>query len=645
MRRLSLALLIGLGLSSAPYQVLAQLPEQKLIQHPTPDACNQDWDAIQQQLENAVSTTDKFKVVSGYNFLGYNSEQCNRLDAALSAYRRGEELLPTLPNTHKIANILVKQQKFTQALDVYRQYWLVQSETMRGLGSSELQSASELEALAYGDLAQSFIQQGNVERAIATYRYATQIDAKNDLWWHNLGRIYAEQHRFKQAFSAFRQAESLKDKSLTVKQLDAQAHFQVAEWTQGKPDQRLTFLKQSIELDPTFENAYAALGKHYFQSKQWDLALATYRQIPKLSPKSAYSHRYIGVLLARKDDYNGAFSHFHTLFKLDTREVRRGRELEGAAYELLATVLQRQHKPKAAVEAYQQAITLNPNDIRTVYQFGSFLAELEHWDEAIVQLRRAHELVNRPNQKIPLLAGLVNSTPEMITAQLADTLARSERTNEALKILRQAQAQSPKGPFISYTFSKVLSQVGQHQEARKALQKAYPNGIQTTYADTVTSAEAHLIAKHGEIYFNLKEYDKALEQYDEAIQLDPKFPLPHFHRGDALRQVGQFDQAIQAYRKSIKLQPRILAFTHQTYSGLGWSLLGTNQTETAISAFQKAIQQHSHSVEAHHGLGKALLIQQKYSEAIHHLQTAFDLNPRHPGLSEDLQKAKDQTNA
>lgn len=645
MRRLSLALLIGLGLSSMPYQVGAQPIGPKAIQHPTPANCNRDWEAIKQKLEDAVPTTDKLKVASDYNLLGYNLEQCNRLDAAIAAYQRGQELHLFIPNHHRIGNILVKQQKFTEALDVYRQFWLIQRETLRSVGSTELESATEIEVRAYEDLAQALVQQENLDRAIAMYRYAIQLVPKNDGLWHNLGRIYSQQHRFKRAFQSFRQAEQLKATTLTDQQLDARAHYQVADWTQGKPAQRLAFLKQSIELDPSFENAYAALGEHYLQTKQWDVALTTYRQILNRFPNRVYGHRQLGVLLARKDNYEGAFEHFYMTLKLNDREVRRGRALEGAAYELLANVLQRQHKPTAAIEAYKKAIALNPDDIRTIYQLGSFLTELERWDEAIVHLRRAQELVNRPNQSIPLLAGLVNSTPELITAHLADALARSGRPDEAINILRQAQAQSPKGPLISYTLSKVLSQVGQHQEARTAIRQAYPKGIQTSYTDTATSTEAHLIAKHGEIYFGLKNYSKALEHYDEAIQLDPKFPLLHSYRGDALRHLGQWDQAIRAYQTSIKLQPRILEFTHKTFSGLGWSLLETNQIETAISAFQTAIERHSHSVEAHYGLGKAFLTQGKSTEAIHHLQTAFELNPRHPGLSEDLQKAKDQLNA
>ncbi len=645
MRRLSLALLIGLGLSSMSYQVGAQTIGQKAIQHPTPANCNRDWDAIQQKLEDAVSTTDKLKMASDYNLLGFNLEQCNRLDAAIAAYQRGQELHLFIPNHHRIANILVKQQKFTEALDVYRQFWLIQRDAMRSVGSTELESATEIEVRAYSDLAQTLVHQKNLDRAIAMYRYAVQLAPKNDLLWHNLGRIYSQQHRFKRAFQSFRRAEKLKASTLTDQQLDARAHFQVADWTQGKPAQRLAFLKQSIELDPTFEHAYTTLGKHYFQTEQWDLALTTYRQILKLFPNRAYGHQQIGVLLARQDDYDGAFEHFYTALKLDKREIRRGRALEGAAYELLANVLKKQHKPTAAVDAYTKAITLNPDDISTVYQLGSFLTELERWDEAIVHLRRAQELVNRPNQSIPLLAGLVNSTPELITAHLADALAHSGRPDEAIDILRQAQAQSPKGPLISYTLSKVLSQVGQHQEARTALRQAFPKGIQTSYTDTVTSMEAHLIAKHGEIYFSLKDYGKALAHYDEAIQLDPKFPLLHYHRGDALRQLGQWDQAIQAYQTSIRLQPRTLEFTHKTLSGLGWSLLEKNQVETAISAFQKAIKHHPHSVEAHYGLGKAFLTQEKSAEAIHHLQTAFDINPRHPGLSKDLQQAKDQIDA
>ena len=638
MRRLSLALLIGLGLSSMPYQVWAQLPDQKPIRHSTPATCNQNWDAIKQQLEKAALTIDKRHVADGYQLLGHNLQKCKQLDAALSAYRRGQTFHASSHSTYQIAKILVKQQKFTQALSVYRQGRLIDGSTTG--------SALELEALTYDDLAEALVQEGNLDRAIAMYRYAIQIDAQNDMRWYNLGRVYIQQKRYQQAFTAFQQVEELRDStSLTEQQLDARAYYRVASNIYNPSPQRAVFLKKSIELDPDFEGAYFILGEHYFEDKQWDLALATYRRFLELSPDNTVVHQNMGSLLVRKGDLDNAFSHFRTLIQLDQREVRKGPAIDSAAYVLLAGTLRYQHKPADTVKAYQKALALTPEDIGTHAQLGAYLSELGRLDEAIVYLKQAHELVNRPTPKTPLFIGSSYSMPERVTSLLADTLAKSGRPHDAIRILRQAKANSLTGPLTITTLSKVLSQVGQHQEARNILQSVYPTKTQFEYADPPISDEARLIAKHGEIYFELQQYDKALQHYDEAIQLEPKFPLAHYYRGDVLRQLGHFDRAIEAYQTSLRLRSHSLDVTHKTYSGLGWSLFERKQVETAISAFKQAIRLNPQNSAAHYGLGKALLTQQQRAKAIQHLQTAFELNPRHPGLSEDLQKAKDQLNA
>lgn len=62
-----------------------------------------------------------------------------------------------------------------------------------------------------------------------------------------------------------------------------------------------------------------------------------------------------------------------------------------------------------------------------------------------------------------------------------------------------------------------------------------------------------------------------------------------------------------------------------------------------MAALQRATQLNSSNVEALHGLGKALLQQNKASAAIPCLESAYDLNPRHLQLAEDLQVAKGQT--
>lgn len=72
-------------------------------------------------------------------------------------------------------------------------------------------------------------------------------------------------------------------------------------------------------------------------------------------------------------------------------------------------------------------------------------------------------------------------------------------------------------------------------------------------------------------------------------------------------------------------------------------MLAQGKVDAAIADLERATQLNANNVEALHGLGKALLQQNKSSAAIPYLETAYDLNPRFPQVAEDLQLAKGQT--
>ena len=52
-----------------------------------------------------------------------------------------------------------------------------------------------------------------------------------------------------------------------------------------------------------------------------------------------------------------------------------------------------------------------------------------------------------------------------------------------------------------------------------------------------------------------KEYDKALEDLDRALELNPKYPDLHNFRGIVLCEQERFDEALAAFQRSAELSP------------------------------------------------------------------------------------------
>ena len=56
-------------------------------------------------------------------------------------------------------------------------------------------------------------------------------------------------------------------------------------------------------------------------------------------------------------------------------------------------------------------------------------------------------------------------------------------------------------------------------------------------------------------YFDIGEFDKAIEYFNKAIRLDPEFAIAYYNRGCAYNEKGDYDRAIGDYNKAVVLKP------------------------------------------------------------------------------------------
>ena len=80
------------------------------------------------------------------------------------------------------------------------------------------------------------------------------------------------------------------------------------------------------------------------------------------------------------------------------------------------------------------------------------------------------------------------------------------------------------------------------------------------------------------------EYDRAIQDYNQAIRLDAKFAMAFNNRGVAYDKKGEYDRAIQDYEQSIKLKP-----SPEAHLNRGNAHLGKSQYDHAIDDYNQAI--------------------------------------------------------
>jgi tetratricopeptide (TPR) repeat protein len=115
-----------------------------------------------------------------------------------------------------------------------------------------------------------------------------------------------------------------------------------------------------------------------------------------------------------------------------------------------------------------------------------------------------------------------------------------------------------------------------------ALDRAIADYTQTIQLDP-KFVEAYV--NRGYAYSEKGEYDRAVADYTQAIQLDPKFVDAYVNRARAYRLKGDIDRAIADYTQVIQLNPK---FAPAYYNrGIAYRMKG--DTDRAIADYRQAI--------------------------------------------------------
>ena len=150
-------------------------------------------------------------------------------------------------------------------------------------------------------------------------------------------------------------------------------------------------------------------------------------------------------------------------------------------------------------------------------------------------------------------------------------------------------------------------------------------------------------------YFELEEYDKAIDSYEKIIYYLPEEPVLYYSLGNIYYKLGDKEKALQNYKKCLKLDPygnyvsvnkvinylegspfeEALSSDEHIKRGLEYEQKG-NYTK-AEEEYEKALEIDSSKVEAHNNLGIIYLRDNKdFPKASYHFLSALEIDPENP---------------
>jgi tetratricopeptide (TPR) repeat protein len=121
-------------------------------------------------------------------------------------------------------------------------------------------------------------------------------------------------------------------------------------------------------------------------------------------------------------------------------------------------------------------------------------------------------------------------------------------------------------------------------------------------------------------YRSYKEgkFDRAIEEFDRAVKVDPKNAEAYFWRGRALMNINRYAEATADFKTAVKLNPAYV----DAYNNLGWLHARAGNSHEGIASLTKAIElkpengwAYYYRGRIHHKMGEADLAARDAKEA------------------------------
>src|SRR4030043_367011 len=138
----------------------------------------------------------------------------------------------------------------------------------------------------------------------------------------------------------------------------------------------------------------------------------------------------------------------------------------------------------------------------------------------------------------------------------------------------------------------------------------------------------------GIINKKLGNYQKAIEDYNMAIMIMPKYKTAYITRGTVHEASGNYQQAIEDYDMAIKTDPK----DADAYYNRGISYKNIGSHQKAIQDFTVTIQMNPQHAKAYNSRGNIYLKSGNYQNALNDFQTAARLGNK---IAQDYLKSKE----
>ena len=446
---------------------------------------------------------------------------------------------------------------------------------------------------AYGNRGNAYAGQADYDRAIADYTAAIGLNPWDADAYFNRGYAYLIQEDYDRAIVDYTAAIELDPQD------DANAYRirGIAYHKQGDYDRAIVDYTAAIELDPQDAAAYFNRGYAYFEQGDYDRAIVDYTAAIELNPQDAGAYNWRGAAHFRQGGYGLAIADYTAAIELNPQDAK--------AYYNRGVAYGRQGECDLAIADCTAAIELNPQDAKAYYNRGVAYGRQGECDLAIADCTAAIEL-NPQDAKAYYNRGVAYDRQRECDLAIADYTAAIELDPQlaeaynnrgvvyvalgeyelAIEDIDQAIAIDPDADRFSEVRDLIIRLRGDSAEYDQAIADAPDD-----------PANWHL---RGLYYSERDEYGRAVDNYTRALELvtgDGNAAEIYSDRGLAWARLGDDERAMADFDRAIDANPNLAEAWYNR--GLAWRRRGEHGN--AVLDFTSAIGVRANYALAYYG--------------------------------------------
>ena len=206
------------------------------------------------------------------------------------------------------------------------------------------------------------------------------------------------------------------------------------------------------------------------------------------------------------------------------------------------------------------AIALNDNSSYSFYRKGNIMLSVERFDAAVEAFKRAVELDPEDLDYYHSISYAYSKTGELeLSLEYANRAILLDKTN-SYSYFRKAWA---------------LQEMEKYEEAINSYEKCIE--CESTFVDAYANISF--------CYSKLKEFNKSILFANKAIMVNKDYAYSHYRKAWALHNLGKFDEALDDYMEAIELDPTDI----YNYLGITGVFLDKKENIAALEFANKAI--------------------------------------------------------